>query len=151
MPAYSGLPPNDPNDSGYFTDYTIPAIRYADRTYEMDSWKIAQELEKRYPAPSLHMDDPIVQKIREVTIMKPLSPHIIPKVPRNLLTKISAEYYELTREERFGMPLEQIEREKGTEQCWEEMKPIARDLGDLLREKGGPFFLGETGKFYVFR
>ena len=144
----SGLPPNDPNDPGYSTDYSSPAIRYADGSYEMDSWHIIQKLEKQYPTPSLHLDDPIVEKLRTITIVKPLVPHLIPKVPRLLLSKVSADYFYLTREEAFGKPLEQVERE-ATEEQWEEMKPIAQEIGNLLREKSGPFFLGDTSKSAV--
>jgi hypothetical protein len=114
----------------------------------MDSWHIIQELEKQYPTPSLHLDDPIVTKLRNITIVKPLVPHLIPKVPRVLLNKVSADYFYLTREEKFGKPLEQVERE-ATEEQWEEMKPVSKDIGDLLREKGGPFFLGDTSKWAV--
>ncbi|KAF1975098.1 hypothetical protein BU23DRAFT_588793 [Bimuria novae-zelandiae CBS 107.79] len=138
-----GLPPNDPNDPGYFTDYTSPAIRYADGTYAMDSWTIVQELEKQYPTPSLHLDDPIVAKLREIPIMSPIRSHLIPKVPRKLLNKVSADYFYITREERFGKPLDEVER-GATEEQWEQVKPIAKEIGDLLREKDGPFFLGET-------
>ena len=65
-----------------------------------------------------------------------------------LLNKVSADYFYLTREEKFGKPLEQVERE-ATEEQWEEMKPVSKDIGDLLREKGGPFFLGDTSKWAV--
>lgn len=140
----SGLPPNDPNDPGYFTDYTSPAIRYADGTYGMDSWAIIQELEKQYPTPSLHLDDPIVDTLRKIPIVKPIVPHLIPKVP-NLLNKVSADYFYLTREEQFGKPLDQVGREAKEEE-WDEMKPLAKNIGDLLREKNGPFFLGDTSK-----
>lgn len=33
-----GLPPNDPNGTGYFMDYTAPAIRFEDGKLMMDSW-----------------------------------------------------------------------------------------------------------------
>lgn len=143
-----GLPPNDPNAPGYFTDYSSPSIRYEDGTVSMDSWRIVHELEDRYPSPSLHLDDPIVVKIRDQIdkIRDPLAPHITPKVPRVLLNKVSAEYFELTREERFGLPLTQLEAEKANEQCWEDVKAPAKEAADLLKKHGGPFFLGETGK-----
>ncbi|KAJ4301908.1 hypothetical protein N0V90_004004 [Kalmusia sp. IMI 367209] len=110
----------------------------------MDSWKIAKELEERYPTPSLHLNDPIVARFREIPIVKPILAHLVPKVPRNLLNKISADYFYLTREERYKMPLDQLEREKAKEENWEEMKSVAKNIGDLLREKEGPFLLGET-------
>jgi glutathione S-transferase len=140
-----GLPPNDPNERAYGGDYTSPAIQYEDGTLSMDSLKIAHELERRYPSPSLHLDDPIVDKVRLAKIFEALIPHIMPKVPRVLLNPVSAEYYELTREEQFGMPLTLFEQEKATEECWEQAKGPIKGMSDLLKKNGGPFFLGDTG------
>ena len=143
----SGIPPNDKNAPGYFKDYSSPAIRYPDGTYGMDSWPIAQELERRYPSPSLHLDDPIVVQIRDhvAKLMGPLVPHFIPKVP-SLLPKRSADFFYETREKMFGAPLQEVEKNGATEECWEKAKEPAKEAGDLLRKNGGPFFLGETGE-----
>ncbi|KAF2447486.1 hypothetical protein P171DRAFT_470751 [Karstenula rhodostoma CBS 690.94] len=138
-----GLPPNDPNEPGYFVDYTSPAIRYADGTFSMESWHIVHALEKQYPTPSLHLDDSIVEKVRNLAVVGPIVQNLMPKVPKNLLSDVSAEYFYLTRESMFGKPLQQVEAEAKDEN-WEDMKPVAKEIGDLLREKGGPFFLGET-------
>jgi glutathione S-transferase len=114
----------------------------------MDSWPIAHELEKRYPSPSLHLHDPIVVRVRDhiAKVRAPLDAHLLPKIPRRILNKESAEYFELTREERFGMPLEQMEKEKGTEQSWVDIKEPAEEMAGLLKKNAGPFFLGETGE-----
>lgn len=131
----------------------------------MDSWKIihgdvsttsctlitaneATELEKRHPTPSLHLDDPIVVKIRDHidALVEPLRANVVPKVPQSLLNKVSADYFELTREQKFGMPLTQVESELGGEKRWEEVKEPAKETADLLKKNGGPFFLGKTGK-----
>lgn len=114
----------------------------------MDSWLIVHELEKQYPSPSLHLDDPIVVRIRDHvgSLMKPLQPHLIPKVPVVFLNKVSADYFYETRKKRFGMPLPDLEKNHATEECWELAKAPAKEAGDLLRRHGGPFFLGETGK-----
>lgn len=113
-----------------------------------DSWPIAHELEKRYPSPSLHLDDPIVAKVRDhiVNIMKPLTGFFIPKVPVVLLNKPSADYFYETRKEKFGMPLSEVEKSMATQENWEKARVPAKEAGDWLREKGGPFFLGETGE-----
>ncbi|KAK7193595.1 hypothetical protein DPSP01_000144 [Paraphaeosphaeria sporulosa] len=137
-----GLPPNDPNDPGYFSDYTSPAIRYSDGTFSMESWHIVHALDKQYPTPSLHLEDPIVEKVRNSSMLGPIVKHLMPKVP-NLLSSVSSEYFYTTRESMFGKPLQQVEAE-ATEEQWEDMKVNAKEIGDLLREKGGPFFLGET-------
>ena len=142
-----GIPPNDKNAPGYFADYSSPAIKYADGSYAQDSWPIAHELEKQYPNPSLHLDDPIVVRIRDhiPKMMGPLVPHVIPKVPL-LLPKPSADYFYETREKMFGAPLQDVHDERATEECWEQAKAPAKETGDLLRKNGGPFFLGETGE-----
>ena len=143
-----GIPPNPEDAPGRFSDYSIPAIKYADGSYQMDSWPIAHSLEKQYPNPSLHLDDPIVLKIRDHIglMMRPIVPLVIPKVPRVLLNKPSADYFYETREKSFGKHLDQVEKDADVEQCWEAAKAPAKETGDLLRKNGGPFFLGETGK-----
>lgn len=116
----------------------------------MDSWPIAHELERRYPSPSLHLDDPIVRQIQDhVNNMKdPMIPHFIPKVPL-LLPKRSADYFYDTRKKAFGAPLPEIEKKAG-EEDWEKAKALAKVVGDLLRKNGGPFFLGETVSYADF-
>jgi hypothetical protein len=143
-----GIPPNPKDAPGYFADYTSPAIKHANSTYQMDSWPIAFELEKQHPSPSLHLDDPIVEKIRDhiPKLMGPLRPLLIPQVPVVLLNKPSADYFFETREKMFGKPLDQVEKDANAEECWEEAKAPAKEAGDLLRKNGGPYFLGQTGK-----
>ncbi|KAH7397119.1 hypothetical protein BKA66DRAFT_594405 [Pyrenochaeta sp. MPI-SDFR-AT-0127] len=140
-----GLPPNDKTAPGYTTDYSSPAVKYDDGSYGMDSWLIAHELEKRYPTPSLHLDDPIVIQIRDHVskLIDPLVPHFIPKIP-SLLCEPSAEYFHRARKEVFGAPLQELERLGANEKCWENAMMPAKEAGDLLRKNGGPFFLGET-------
>ncbi|KNG51284.1 glutathione s-transferase [Stemphylium lycopersici] len=141
-----GIPPNPKDAPGYFTDYSSPAIKYADGNYGMDSWPIAHSLEKQYPSPSLHLDDPIVVKIRDhmSVMMWPLVPLLMPRVPVVLLNKPSADYFFESRAKIFGKPLEEMEKGADVEQCWEGARAPAKEVGDLLRKNGGPFFLGET-------
>ncbi|KAF2472248.1 uncharacterized protein BDR25DRAFT_333615 [Lindgomyces ingoldianus] len=141
-----GLPPNNKDGVGYFAEYTSPSVKFGDGTYCMDSWKIAIELEKRYPSPSLHIDDPIVVQVRNLIpeIMGPLQPNIIPKVPRMLLNPPSVEYFERTRKERYGMSLSQVEEDRGGEPSWKAAEQPINEIADLLKKKGGPFFLGKT-------
>jgi hypothetical protein len=77
-----GIPPNPKDAPGYFADYTSPTIKYDDGTYQMDSWPIAHELERRYPSPSLHLDDPVVLQIRDQInqVVMPIMPLVMPKV-----------------------------------------------------------------------
>ena len=139
-----GLPPNEEG-----TPYTIPTIRDANGRYIMDSRKIAFALEEQYPEPSLHLDSPVLPKV-EACVAKavmPLRAVILPPTPRNLLNTASAEYFERTREARFGMPLRQFEKEQGGDKAWEEATPALKEAGELLRANGGPFVLGETGEW----
>ncbi|KAF2637092.1 hypothetical protein P280DRAFT_458881 [Massarina eburnea CBS 473.64] len=144
------IPPHDPTTPGYYTAYTSPALRHADGKTTMDSWEIAQELEARYPEPSLRLEEPIVGRIRDVIVglREPLNAWWMPKVPERVLGKESAEYFERTREVRLGMSLGEL-GEKADEECWVKAKGPALEVAELLKENGGPFFLGETVVSYA--
>lgn len=75
---------------------------------------------------------------------------MMPKIPRNLLNEASATYFRRTRSQRFGMPLEQLEREIGGEKQWEEARPAVQEIGGLLKENGGPFLLGKEVSYADF-
>ena len=47
------------------------------------------------------------------------------------------------------MPLSQMEKEMAGEAPWEAAKQPIIELVDLLKEQGGPFFLGWTGKWVI--
>jgi hypothetical protein len=113
----------------------------------MDSWPIAHALEKQYPSPPLHLDDPIVVRIRDhiAKLRDAIIPTVLPKVTVVLLNKVSADYFYKTREEHFGMSLQEFEKTKTADKCLEEAKQPAKEAGDLLRKHSGPYFLGETG------
>ena len=113
----------------------------------MDSRKIATELENQYPEPSLHLDSPILPKVEACmsNVTEPLRAALLPSVPRTLLNAASVEYFEKTREARFGMPLQQLEKEQGGDKAWEKATPAFKEVGDMLRANGGPFLLGKTG------
>lgn len=136
-----GIPPSEPPA----TAYTSPAIRISDK-YVMDSRKIADVLEKEYPSPPLHLDSPIVKKVEELApqCITTLGPVFLPRVPRCVLNPPSVEYFERTRAARFGMPLSQLEKEKGGESAWKAAEPKWKELGTLLKAEGGPFFMGKT-------
>ena len=138
-----GIPPSEPPASAY----SCPTIRISDK-YVMDSRKIANVLEKEHPLPSLHLDSPILKKVEELApqCVMPIGPVFMPRIPRVVLNPRSAEYFEHTREERFGMTLSQLEKEKGGESAWKAAEPKWKELGTLLKAKGGPFFMGKTGK-----
>jgi glutathione S-transferase len=146
--SFLSIPPNDRSAADYKTDYAIPAITLPDGTHMMDSWPIAHKLEDLCPSPSLHLDDPIVARVRDqiAHIMKPLTGFVIPKVPKRVLNERSAVYFNETRKERFGMSLVEVEEKLATEEMWEEARGPVMEAAGWLRQKGGPYFLGETGK-----
>lgn len=111
-----GIPPNECPPAG--AEYTSPVARFDDQTIFMDSKKIAAELEKRHPSPSLHLDSSYVPKAEELVgkIVAPLVPVLMPATPRNLLNKRSYDYFQETRKQRFGMSLDELEKQKGGEQ-----------------------------------
>lgn len=111
----------------------------------MDSKQIAIELEKRYPEPSLHLDAPELAQL-ETLLPKAITPLryvLIPNVPHALLSPESEEYFQRTRKETFGMPLAQVEKEKGGEDAWRAAEPAFKEVGELYRKNGGPFLLGK--------
>ena len=120
----------------------------------MDSSNIADELEKRYPSPSLHLDSSYNTKVMTLLpkALGPLIGDLIPYVPDKLLNAESSEYFHRTRTERFGMPLSQYAKEKGGEGAWEAAAPALKELGQVLREEsGGPYFMGSTPSYADFR
>ena len=137
------IPPNPER-----TPYTIPTIRIGDK-YVMDSRKIADELEKQYPSPPLHLDSPMLPKVEEICSVRGglagLLAVFAPKVPGAILNDASRPYWVAAREKQMGMSLADLEKEKGGEKGWETVVPFLKELGNILREKEGPFVLGKTG------
>lgn len=110
------------------------------------------EIEELYPTPSLGLDEPIVVQIKDhlSKLFKPLAAVILPKVPRNVLSEVSAEYFQRTRKERLGKSLDEIEKEKGGEKAWKEAEGHITEVAELLKKHGGPFFLGNRGEHLPF-
>ena len=75
---------------------------------------------------------------------------IIPRVPVELLDPRSAEYFYETRKKRFGMELNEVERTTATEENWEKGRAPSKVVGEWLREKEGPYFLGDTVSYADF-
>ena len=114
----------------------------------MDSFSIAGALEMAYPTPSLHLDWDKLRTVIEKTeqLSEIIAPWWKAKVPRNLLLPRSAEYFSRARQQRYNMPLEQLEKKFGTEERWVEAKPIAEELGAILKASGGPYYNGSSRK-----
>lgn len=140
----AGLPPNDTGIA-----YTCPTVQLPDGTYVMESMKIAHELEKRWPSPSLRLDagPGLVSTVADMipAVFGELTPVWMPRVPR-ILSEKSVPYFAETRKERVGMPLDQFEKEKGGEHLWEAAKEPIEKIAALLKKTDGPYFLGNEGE-----
>jgi hypothetical protein len=114
----------------------------------MDSKAIALRLEKDYPSPSMHMDSPILPEVEKIipSINAALKGVLYPKIPPKLLNEPSRDYFVRTREQRFGMKLENMAEMMGGEEAWMEALPGIKALGEILKKNGGPFVEGETGR-----
>ncbi|PWY80630.1 putative glutathione S-transferase [Aspergillus heteromorphus CBS 117.55] len=133
-----------PNSAGF--PYSIPAIHLPDGTYMMDSRQIANSIEERYPEPPLHLNSEYLPKVESVwlRLMDSIRPLFIPQVPKRLLNERSLDYWYTTREEMFGMSLDQLEKEQGGDKAWDKAEPKIREATALLKENQGPFFMGEV-------
>ena len=123
-------------------------MKFGENDYVMDSKNIANRLEREHPSPSLHLDSPLLKQVEEMTpkVLMPFRGVWIPLVPRNLLNERSREYFERTRQERFGMPLDELMEKEGGEDAWAKVVPALKELGDFIEKEGGPFVMGKTGK-----
>lgn len=134
-------------------DFTVPTVKLPDGTYIMDSWAIAQELDKQHPSPSVHLDSPLHQKY--VNLLNQVFPKIRPEIteyiPSRLLNEVNFDYWHVTRTERVGMPLAQYAKENGGEKAYKGASPYLQEITAMLKEnKTGPFFMGDTISYVDF-
>lgn len=113
----------------------------------MDSLAIATALETQHPSPPLHLDNNLHATVGAILgkIALPLIPVFMPLIGRTIVPESASAYFHETRAQRFGMPLELLEAEKGGEQAWVAARPGIEDLKAFLRENKkdeGPFVLG---------
>ncbi|KAL8884592.1 MAG: hypothetical protein Q9215_007399 [Flavoplaca cf. flavocitrina] len=136
-----GIPPNTQGKP-----YTVPTIHlpsspsYPDGENIMDSKAIAIALEAKYPEPHLHLDAPELGRAEELwmQLLRSLVGVFGPRVDSTLLNDRSREYTEANIH---------LEGKPDGDDAWASAKPMLGDIGALLKEKGGPYVLGETGEF----
>jgi len=129
--------------------YTLPAIRFEDGGKPLESSKIIQELERRYPATLMKGDDPTVQEVVDAIILcMRAAPDILPWVPRTLLHSKSAELFDTTRSLKFKIALDQLAKQQGNPTMAEEDAVFGFKMAaELLKQNpDGPFFMGKKGK-----
>ncbi|KAI0975244.1 putative glutathione S-transferase [Xylaria arbuscula] len=137
-------------------EFTVPTIKLPDGTWIMDSKLIVEELEKRYPSPSLpvDLDSPLYK--RYIDQLAPLfndalRPIFILGVPTRLLKEVNNDHWHKTRAEWCGKPLEQYVRENSAEDAYKAAAPHIQSISALLRENDkGAFFLGDTVSYLDF-
>lgn len=119
----------------------------------MESKEIAKEIEKRYPEPTVNLDAPQLAKLEKLIpqIQASIPGVYVPKVVKRLLNEASHEYWYKTREAKMGMPLDQLEREKGGQDAWNAAKPHLDEITAMLKEdSSGPYFLGRQVSYVDF-
>jgi glutathione S-transferase len=143
---YSGLTPNEQG-----RPYTSPAVKFDSSTYIQDSAKIASELEKRYPEPSLHLDSPLLPKAYTAVgaILEVIRPMLMRKVLPNLLNERSADYISHTRAEALRKSREEYSKESVVEEVWRKSEVPLKNLATLIKGNGGPFVMGKTRKLFL--
>ncbi|KAL9631284.1 MAG: hypothetical protein Q9204_004302, partial [Flavoplaca sp. TL-2023a] len=133
-----GIPPNTQGKP-----YTVPTIHlpsspsHHDGEYIMDSKAIAIALEAKYPEPPLHLDASELARAEELwmQLLRPLVGVFGPRVNSTLLNEPSKEYIEANIH---------LEGKPDGDEAWALARPMLGDIGALLKEKGGPYVLGET-------
>ena len=81
----------------------------------------------------------------------PFAPVFLPRVHKNILNEASQYYFHKTRAERFGMSLDDLEKsEKGGEAAWKAIAEPLSEMADLLKQNGGPFFMGRQASYSDF-
>lgn len=148
------MPPNEiPAGAVYDPLYTIPAIKFPDGTYIMQSRPIAEAINERYPQPPLELNPPVSDRLLQAMnkIMHVINPVYYKFVPERILNTASHEYWYRTRTVYAGMPLDQYWAEKGGEKAWDAAEPHIRAVTALLKENPeGPFFQGKTVTYADF-
>lgn len=133
--------------------YTSPTIVYTDGSYVADSRVIAGLVERDHPSPPLHLDAPCLGRLEALMgdIMAALRGNYIPIIPRRLLNEPSVPFWYRTREEKFGVKLDDLERAEGGEAGWARAEPLLQKVTGWLKEDaGGPFFMGKTPSYADF-
>ncbi|KAI1352010.1 putative glutathione S-transferase [Xylaria sp. FL0043] len=134
--------------------YTIPTAIMPDGTYIMDSWKIAQAIERDHPLPSLHLDSPLREKVEGhmLTGREALKPIYVPNVMKRLLKECNHAYWRETRSKVVGMPLDEYEKKySGSDKPYKDAAPHFQAVTAILKENtGGPFFMGSTISYTDF-
>ncbi|KAK0631353.1 hypothetical protein B0T14DRAFT_2045 [Immersiella caudata] len=133
--------------------YTVPTVRFPDGTYIMDSRRIAEAIDERYPSPPIQLESKYYAWFEKnySALMTDLQGVYMPLIPARLLNEASVPYWYETRSEDVGMPLDQLAKEQGGHVAWGLVEPLLKEVVGMLKENGdGPFFLGKEVSYADF-
>ncbi|KAM5364967.1 hypothetical protein ACJA88_012809 [Fusarium oxysporum] len=118
----------------------------------MDSYKIADVIEEKYPEPSVHLNNPMQDRLRAsmIKFMTEMVPIYVPGVAKNIIGEKSIDFFLATRLQDVGMPLYEY-GEKHSPGAFDRAEPFAREITALLEENtSGPFLLGDVVSYADF-
>ena len=147
--SYSGVAPNpQPN----WSDYSIPTVRLPDGEVVMDSAKIAPRLESLKPTPSLHLDLDYHKEVSAAlgAAFAGFFPIFGAQLVGNVVAEEDVDWFNKDRAARFGMTLQELEKQKGGEPAWESVRSGLESLSEVLRKHKrdqGPFLLGSEPSY----
>ncbi|VTT80926.1 unnamed protein product [Fusarium fujikuroi] len=139
-----------PNERG--APFTCPAVQMPDGSYIMDSYKIVDVIEEKYPEPSVHLNNPMQDRLRAsmIKFMTEMVPIYVPGVAKNIIGEKSIDFFLETRLQDVGMPLYEY-GEKNSPGAFDRAEPFAREITALLNENAsGPFLLGDVVSYADF-
>ncbi|CVK96137.1 related to glutathione-S-transferases [Fusarium mangiferae] len=139
-----------PNERG--APFTCPAVQIPDGSYIMDSYKIVDVIEEKYPEPSVHLNNPMQDRLRAsmIKFMTEMVPVYVPGVAKNIIGEKSIDFFLETRLQDVGMPLYEY-GEKNSPGAFDRAEPFAREITALLNENAsGPFLLGDVVSYADF-
>lgn len=119
----------------------------------MDSNRIAEYLEEKYPSPSIHLDTPYKKKVLDqmIPIMAAVRVVFLPIMSVRVLSPGSVDYWNETRPKAFGKPFSEITEEERGDKAWAKAEEPIKEITRLLKENpDGPFFDGKTVTYADF-
>lgn len=131
--------------------YTIPTVRFPDGTWVMDSKKIAEAIEARYPSPSANLQSPYQAKMEQLVspMILTLFGLVIKEIPDNLLNKSSEDYWNKHRAERVGMPVDKFAELKGGQTALDAARTPLEEITKLYKEHSEGAFLEGNSPIYA--
>lgn len=126
--------------------YTIPTVKFPDGTWLMDSRKIAEAIEARFPSPSANLQSPFQARMEELInpLIFTVFGLVIKEIPDNLLNESSEEYWNDDRADLVGMNIDKFAEAKGGQNALDAARDSLEKITALYKENSdGPFLEGK--------